>query len=108
VYYQGAVGALLVFDVTRRDTYNNVPAWARELWRHRRNKIPLVVIGNKIDLRESAPLALTPKEGYQMAARLRQQVERLGIPYLETSAKTGEKVDRAFELLGEQILAFFQ
>lgn len=51
-YYRGALGALLVYDVTKSSTFDNVPRWLRELKDHATRDIVLQVVGNKIDLTE--------------------------------------------------------
>ncbi|CAA6661146.1 unnamed protein product [Spirodela intermedia] len=50
-YYRGAVGALLVYDVTRRTTFENVERWLKELRDHTDPNIVVMLIGNKSDLR---------------------------------------------------------
>ncbi|MHA1347857.1 MAG: Rab family GTPase [Candidatus Heimdallarchaeaceae archaeon] len=52
VYYRGTAGALLVFDISRPETYEVLPNWLHELIRNNKNRIvPIVLIGNKADLR---------------------------------------------------------
>ena len=50
VYYKGSLGSLLVFDIARPATYENARRWLRELWNNSgRGKIPVILIGNKIE-----------------------------------------------------------
>ncbi|MFX0115193.1 MAG: Rab family GTPase [Candidatus Hodarchaeota archaeon] len=110
-YFSGAVGALFVFDITRSETLKNGVGWVQEFWaQNGKGKCPVVILGNKIDLRESTPEAVSPEEGQALAYELSDPTKQIGfeIPYLETSAKTGENVDRAFFLLTEGILAFIE
>ncbi len=108
-YYKGTLGGLLVFDVTRPESFENSPSWIKELWENNgRGKIPLVLLGNKIDLRDSVKPSIYPVHGEGLAAEFSKFCvkESFEVPYIETSAKTGENVDRAFQILGEAILEF--
>ena len=49
-YYRGALGALLVYDITRKDTFYNVNKWLRELREHADMNISIILVGNKSDL----------------------------------------------------------
>lgn len=102
LYYRGSRGALLVFDVTNPSSFNNLPSWLEELWK-KAGRVPMILCGNKIDLRSEVPKSIAPELGQEYARRLS---EALGyeVPYIETSAKTGEKVNEAFFLLGLSII----
>ena len=50
-YYRGAVGALLVYDIAKHLTYENIERWLKELRDHADNNIVIMVVGNKCDLR---------------------------------------------------------
>ncbi len=102
LYYRGSRGALLVFDVTNPSSFNNLPSWLEELWK-KAGRVPMILCGNKIDLRAEVPKSIAPELGQEYARRLS---EALGyeVPYIETSAKTGEKVNEAFFLLGLSII----
>ena len=105
VYYRGSSGALLVFDVSNPGSFENLPSWLNELTKNNYNRIvPLVLIGNKTDLRGSTP-CLPPAAGEQYAASLTSWTG-FEVPYLETSAKTGLNVEEAFTLLSKQIEVF--
>ncbi len=109
VYYKGCVGALLVYDVTRPDSYFNTPKWINELWTNNgRGRIPLVVVANKIDMRELSDDTVSPEQGRVFTERLTKLTKPEGFEcnYIETSAKTGINIDSAFSLLGGNILRF--
>ncbi len=107
MYYKGSAGGILVFDVTRRDSFLNLPTWVNELFTHNgKGPIPLVVLGNKIDLRSTAKDYVTPEEGQQFVEKLREQYPKIEIKYLETSAKTGENVEKAFEEIARSVIKF--
>jgi len=60
-YYRGALGALLVYDITRKDTFYNVNKWLRELREHADMNISIILVGNKSDLNHMRQV--TFKEG---------------------------------------------
>ncbi len=108
VYYRGTAGALLVFDISRPETYEILPNWLHELIRNNKNRIvPLVLIGNKSDLRDSTPYAV-PKEYAMEYADQLSQWSGFYVPYMETSAKTGLNVEQVFALLTESISQYFE
>jgi len=99
VYYRGCVGALLVFDITRPDTFNVIPNWLGELIKNNNNEIvPLVLIGNKGDLRDEAEDVVTDEMAMEYADKL-SEWSGYDIPYVETSALEGSNVDEAFVTL---------
>ncbi|RLI07186.1 hypothetical protein DRO32_04280, partial [Candidatus Bathyarchaeota archaeon] len=103
-FYFGARGALLVYDVTRRETLRNIVPWMEEFVRNcQRKKVAAVLVGNKIDLRPEVDDAISTEEGEEACEELRA---RFGIPvvFVETSAKTGENVDKAFRALAVELL----
>lgn len=51
-YYRGAMGALLVYDITRRNTFENLDKWVKELKNFAEEGIVTILIGNKCDLRQ--------------------------------------------------------
>jgi small GTP-binding protein len=93
LYYKGALGALVVFDVTNRDSFDHVPNWFSEVRKNVSN-IPITLIGNKIDIPNRF---VNYDEGVQMA-------RKCAAPYRETSAKTGERIDDVFLELSYRIL----
>ncbi|MFX0201416.1 MAG: GTP-binding protein [Candidatus Hodarchaeota archaeon] len=109
LYYKGAVGGMLVFDVTRPSSFENSTAWIREVWENNgKGKIPLVLLGNKVDLRDQVPISTRPEQGEKFARELSRITSNGGfsIPYYETSAKSGKNVDQAFLALGEAVANF--
>jgi small GTP-binding protein len=88
-YLRNAEVGFLVFDVTRRETFENITDWNEDI-RDSAPSISLILVGNKIDLEDQRDVSR--EEGEKLA-------EDLGITYMETSAKTGENVDEAFRML---------
>ena len=105
LYYKGAKAALVVFDVTNVNSFYNVPKWITEFWKNVGGVYPFVLVGNKIDLRDKVPNALPPEVGYKYAELASQKIG-ITVPYIETSAATGENIDKAFEFLIKAILEF--
>jgi len=100
-FYRGARGALLVFDVANKASYDDAPEWAKEFVKNA-GRYPIVLIGNKIDLRESVPDCTTKDEGEALARRVAQIVDT-DVPYIETSAKLGINIEDAFTLLANLV-----
>lgn len=96
-FYQGAAGTLLVFDLTREQTYQETRKWLTEIRQFAGENIPFVLIGNKADLLEDVGRVINESEARRFA-------ERENSIYIETSAKTGEHVDEAFTELTRKII----
>jgi len=104
-FYRGARGALLVYDITRRETLENAPSWMEEFVKNcGRADVAVVLIGNKIDLRGSCEGCVGTEEGIRMCEELAKRFS-LPVRFVETSAKTGENVEEAFRMLAEDILS---
>ncbi|KNC81779.1 hypothetical protein SARC_05925 [Sphaeroforma arctica JP610] len=86
-YYRGAAGALLVYDITRRDTFNHLTTWLEDARQHASPNMAIMLIGNKTDLESKRKVS--KEEGEQFA-------RENGLVFLETSAKTAENVEEAF------------
>jgi len=90
-YFKGARLAIAVFDISSRFTMDRLHEWIRHLYESE-GEIPLVVVGNKIDLRDSLPpthRSISPGEGRAFAETYRA-------PYIEASAKDGRGVEEIF------------
>lgn len=87
-YYRGAAGALLVYDVTRRSTYQNLSTWLSDARRHLTNpNTVIMLVGNKTDLDKQRQVT------FEEAAKF---AEENGLIFIETSAKTGTNVEDTF------------
>ncbi|MFQ5979630.1 MAG: GTP-binding protein [Candidatus Heimdallarchaeota archaeon] len=109
IYYRGSVGALLVYDISVPKSFHNALNWVTELWKNNgKGPVPFVLLGNKFDLRNKFPDAISSDQGKSLAEQLSEKTleEGFEIPYLETSAKTGRNVTQAFSLLGANVSNF--
>lgn len=93
-YTLGAKGAMLLYDSTRFSTLENLREWV-DICRTHDKELPILFVGTKIDLKEQR--SVDPDYA-------REQMADLGLfDYVEVSAKTGENVDRAFEMIVRKI-----
>ncbi len=102
-YYRGAMGALAVYDVTQPKSLDSLDSWVLEA-RERANSsidLPVVLVGNKIDLRDELPNSLKTLNGFVKSKALNAE-------FVETSAKTGEAIDEAFTKLARQIITMIK
>ncbi|CAH2084719.1 unnamed protein product [Euphydryas editha] len=95
-YYRGAAGALLVYDITSRDSFNALSNWLRDARTLASPNIVILLVGNKKDLDEAREVT------YTEASQFAQDNELM---FLETSAKSGENVEEAFLKCSKTILA---
>ena len=95
IYYRGAKGALLVFDITMKQSFVNVEKWFDQIRRYSGMDVPIVLVGNKIDLEDTRVVPADDVQKYSKDQKL---------PYFETSAKTDVKVSDVFTKLAELIL----
>ncbi|KAI4154641.1 MAG: hypothetical protein LQ340_001546 [Diploschistes diacapsis] len=87
-YYRGAVGALLVYDISKHPTYENVTRWLKELRDHADANIVIMLVGNKSDLRH---LRAVPTE------EAKQFASDNSLSFIETSALDASNVELAFQ-----------
>ncbi|XP_057462102.1 ras-related protein RABA1f-like [Actinidia eriantha] len=93
-YYRGAVGALLVYDVTRHVTFENIARWLKELRDHTDANIVIMLVGNKADLRHLRAVSTEDARAF---------AERENNFFMETSALESLNVDNAFTEVLTQI-----
>ncbi|KAG8549057.1 hypothetical protein GDO81_022923 [Engystomops pustulosus] len=96
-YYRSAQGAIIAYDITRRQTFESVPHWIHEVEKYGAANLMLMLIGNKSDLVENRQIlfeeACTFAEKHGLAA------------VLETSAKESHNIDEVFLLMATELMA---
>ena len=110
-YYEGCFGSLMVFDITRPASFENLPAWINELWENSgRGKVPIVLLGNKSDLKDKFPEHIREKQINQYVSDLNVALgeDKFFVEYLETSALTGQNIERAFDTIGKQVVSWIK
>ncbi|KAI6655973.1 Ras-related protein Rab-1A [Oopsacas minuta] len=95
-YYRRARGILLVYDITNRDSFDNLrDSWYKEVRRYSEKHTQFILVGNKCDLESKR--AVESSTGKEFA-------DNLNIPFIETSAKENINVEQAFVLLAAMIV----
>ncbi len=97
-YLSDSEAGILAFDLTRRNTFENVRNWYQELKNNAPAELYLILVGNKKDLEISREVSSQEAESLAM---------ELGLSYVETSAKTGENINDAFKMLAIQLIKRF-
>ncbi|NVM43666.1 MAG: GTP-binding protein [Candidatus Lokiarchaeota archaeon] len=93
-YFNGADGMLLVFDLTRSNTFSNINSWYNSAVKYGLSGIPRILIGNKAHLTEERKIILPMVENL---------AEKLNASYYETSPLSGENFKEAFKKIGELV-----
>ncbi|KAD3337981.1 hypothetical protein R6Q59_027310 [Mikania micrantha] len=93
-YYRGAVGALVVYDVSRRQTFDSVGRWLDELHTHCDMNVIIILVGNKSDLKDAREVSAT--DGKSLA-------ETRSLFFMETSALDSSNVKAAFQTIIKEI-----
>ncbi len=100
-YYEGSNGCAMVYDITRKETFENIEKnWYKEFYMYIDRIIPFILIGNKNDLSEKRQV---PKEkGIELAKKIK------AYKFIETSAKTGSAVKETFQDLTLYLVEFLE
>ena len=93
-YYKGSHGILLLYDITKISSFDNIREWIRDIKEEVDENAILFLIGNKIDLSDKR--VITKEKGTELAGEYK-------IPFFEASAKSGENVDEIFKALYKKI-----
>lgn len=97
-YYRTAVGIMLVYDITRRRSFENIAKWLRNIDEHAQEDVVKLLIGNKCDMQQ--PRDVKREEGEMLA-------DEYDMSFFETSAKENESIDEAFECIAREIMERF-
>merc|ERR1719240_1236701 len=93
-YYRGAHGIIIVYDVTDKESFNNVKHWINEIDKYAAEVVNKLLVGNKCDLASKKVVA------YDEAKEL---ADGLGVRFMETSAKNAHNVEQAFQTMAKEI-----
>ncbi|XP_053388141.1 ras-related protein Rab-8A-like isoform X2 [Mercenaria mercenaria] len=95
-YYRGAMGIMLVYDITNEKSFDNIRNWIRNIEEHASRDVEKMILGNKCDMNDKRQVS--KEKGEQLA------IEH-GIKFMETSAKASINVEEAFFTLARDIKA---
>jgi len=93
-YYRGAQGIIIVYDVTNKQSFENVEMWLSEVNKYGSGDVNKLLVGNKSDL--TSKREVETEKGKELA-------ESNGMKFLETSAKTAENVEEAFLTMTREV-----
>lgn len=94
-YYHGIHLAIIVFDITRLETFDNVYKWMDEVTKYARNDVHILLVGTKSDLSHKREVTLD---------MIDNMTKKLNIKYVETSAKTGSNIDYVFNMICQHLI----
>jgi len=94
-YYRGADGIIMVYDVTSSESFDHVEEWLSEVDRYANENTSKLLIGNKADLIDEKQVSDETAQKF---------ADKLGISFLETSAKTATNVDAAFLTMAKELI----
>jgi len=95
-YYRGAMGIMLVYDITNMKSFDNIKNWIRNIEEHASGDVEKMILGNKCDMEDKR--VVLQEKGQMLALEY-------GIKFLETSAKAGDNIEKAFFTMARDIKA---
>jgi Ras-related protein Rab-5C len=108
-YYSHVSAAIIICDVTKRDSMINLNNWIKELWAHNgKGPIPFILVGNKIDLQDTNANLTTNQVLTNYIDKISSRTTKnhgFSVRYIPASAKTGENIQDIFKNIGIQIIA---
>ena len=93
-YYKGAKGAFVVYDITNNTSFESIEKWINDLKGAADKDLTIIVVGNKCDLEEKRQVAKEKGE---------EKANKLEVAFMETSAFSGENLDKAFEMMINEV-----
>jgi len=95
-YYRGAMGILLVYDITNEKSFDNIKTWIQNIKQHASEDVEKMILGNKCDMEDKRHIST--EQGQRLAAEH-------GVEFMETSAKSNINVEEAFVMIARKIKA---
>ena len=93
-YYKGSKGAFVVYDISRKSTFENVDKWIDELKENATEDVHIMLVGNKTDLEDKREV---------QTEDVAKKAEQYNVAFCETSALKGNNIEKAFDTLIEEI-----
>ena len=93
-YYKGSKGAFVVYDISRKSTFENVDKWINELKENATEDVHIMLVGNKTDLEDKREV---------QTEDVAKKAEQYNVAFCETSALKGNNIEKAFDTLIEEI-----
>ncbi|XP_020858119.1 ras-related protein Rab-37 isoform X3 [Phascolarctos cinereus] len=93
-YYRDAQALLLLYDITNKSSFDNIRAWLTEIHEYAQKDVVIMLLGNKADV--SRERVVRSEDGETLA-------REYGVPFMETSAKTGMNVELAFLAIAREL-----
>ncbi|XP_048969886.1 ras-related protein Rab-37 isoform X4 [Canis lupus baileyi] len=93
-YYRDAQALLLLYDITNKSSFDNIRAWLTEIHEYAQRDVVIMLLGNKADV--SNERVIRSEDGETLA-------REYGVPFMETSAKTGMNVELAFLAIAKEL-----
>uniref|UniRef100_A0AAZ3RP88 small monomeric GTPase n=1 Tax=Oncorhynchus tshawytscha TaxID=74940 RepID=A0AAZ3RP88_ONCTS len=93
-YYRDAQALLLLYDITSKSSFDNIRAWLTEIHEYAQKDVVIMLLGNKTDM--AGERVIKREEGEKLA-------KEYGVPFMETSAKTGVNVELAFLAVAKEL-----
>ena len=98
-YYKSAQGIILIYDITNRETFENVRNWIKSINAEADERVVIILVGNKCDFEENRQVS--KEEGEQLA-------QELNLPFFECSAKENKNIIETFNGLTEKLIINYQ
>ena len=93
-YYKGAKGALIVYDISRKESFNNVDKWIGDLKEFGEEDVCVILVGNKCDLEDMRQVSTD---------EVSKKAEQYSVGFCETSALSAKNIDTAFQMLIKKV-----
>ncbi|PKU47886.1 vesicle-associated membrane protein-associated protein hypothetical protein [Limosa lapponica baueri] len=104
MYYRGSAAAVIVYDITKQDSFHTLKKWVKELKEHGPENIVMAIAGNKCDLSDISILAMLTSRLWEVPMKdAKEYAESIGAIVVETSAKNAVNIEELFQGISQQI-----